>query len=138
MHRSRNIRLSVVAIATILAMLLVPACGSLCTAMTHCPTSTVSASSDDCHHAGMSAMPDSEARSLSSEASCSQQTPLFAIVTSPTSSIHSESKVAANMPLSIDRPAQNLNLNLDRQKFLRLKDSPQQSIPLDNISVLRI
>jgi hypothetical protein len=138
MRRLLNLWTSFIAIATILAMLVVPGCGSLCAAMTHCPTSAVSRASESCHHTGMSAQSDSETQSLSSETSCGQQSPLVAILTGSDSSVRIESFDTANALPSITIPARAILLNDHRDVFSPPNESPQQSIPLENLSVLRI
>jgi hypothetical protein len=138
MYTLRNFWTSFIAVAAILAMLVVPACGSLCAAMTHCSTSTVSAGSENCHHLDMSAQSDSEASSFSSQVSCGQQTPLVAVLTSFESSLQIESGSAANTALSIDVPAHAASLNHHALDFSLQKPSPQQAIPLENLSVLRV
>jgi hypothetical protein len=138
MYTLRNFWTSFIAVAAILAMLVVPACGSLCAAMTHCSTSTVSAGSENCHHLDMSAQSDSEASSFSSQVSCGQQTPLVAVLTSFESSLQIESGSEANTLLSIDIPANAATLDRYIRDFLLLEQWPQQTIPLENLSVLRV
>jgi hypothetical protein len=140
MRRLLNLRTSFIAVTTILAMLVVPGCGSLCAAMTHCSTSTASANSDSesCHHTGMSAQSDSETQSLSSETSCGQQSPLVAILTGSDSSVRIEFFEAANALPSITIPTRAVLLNDHRDVFSPPNESRQQSIPLENLSVLRI
>jgi hypothetical protein len=137
MRALAHLRTSFIAIATILAMLVVPACGSLCTAMTHCPTSAVSASSETCHHADMSVQSDSET-SFSSQISCGQQTPLFAILTSVESSLEiaSGDTAVSNLSAEIQAHAVTLARCLHDSSFQ--KQSPPRSIPLENFSVLRV
>jgi hypothetical protein len=131
-----NLRTSTIAIVTILAMLLVPACGSLCAAMNHCSSTAPSTDSDACHHANVSAQSGSE--SLSSPASCSQQLPLLAILAASDSSIQLESVFAAQASLSIDTPINAFTVNSQFREFPSSTDSPQQSSPLESLSVLRI
>ena len=138
MYTLRNFRTFFIAVAAILAMLIVPACGSLCAAMTHCSASTASAGNESCHHADMSAQSDSEASSLSSLASCGQQTPLFATLTNSESSLQLEFASAANALFSTDLQSYAAVLNSHRLDFLPSEISPQQSIPLENLSVLRV
>ena len=135
-----NFRTSFIALTAVVAMLLVPACGSLCAAMAHCSTSAASANSnsDSCHHTNMSAQSDSETQSLSSDASCGQQAPLLAILAGSDSSIRIESIDTANPLPSIDLPIRAVAPNNHRHDFLPSKESPQSSIPLENLSVLRI
>jgi|SRR5579863_1868004 len=138
MRALANLRTPIIALATVLAMLLVPSCGSVCAAMTHCSKSAVAANSDGCHHTDSFAQSDSEAHSISSDAICGQQTPRFAILTSSDSTVLLGSVPTANALVSID--TETLAFMQDRQvhDFLPSKDSPQQSIPLVNPSVLRI
>jgi hypothetical protein len=130
-----NLRASATAIAVIVAMLLVPACGSLCAAMNHCSASASSASSDSCHHADMSAQSDS--KTLSSPTSCGEQSPLLAILSGTDTSIQFKS-VGATAPFSstnLIRSAASKNILAES---LSAKESPQESIPLENLSILRI
>lgn len=138
MYTLRNFWTSFIAVAAILAMLAVPACGSLCSAMTHCSTIAVSAGSDTCHHVDTSAQSDSEASSLSSQAACGQQTPLVAVLTSFESSLQIESGGAANALFPIDIQTHAVTLNRHVLDFSLQKQSPQQSIPLENLSILRV
>lgn len=138
MRSFSNFRTSVVAIATIVAMLLIPGCGSLCATMTHCSTSAVSGNSEGCHHTDMSSQSDSDAYSLSAQTSCGQQTGLVAILTGSDSSVQFESAGAANTLLLIEIPAHVIALNSGLHDFLVSKESPQQSIPLENLFILRI
>ena len=138
MYAFANFRTPIVALATILAMLLVPACGSVCTAMTHCSTGAVAANSDSCHHTEMSAQSDSGAQATSSDASCGQQTPLLATLTSSDSSFQVVSVASANAAVSVETLVQAVTLSGHAHDFLPPKRSPQQSIPLENLSVLRI
>jgi hypothetical protein len=132
-----HLRNPAVAIATILAMLIVPACGSLCAAMNHCATSTVSSNSDGCHHADMSIQSDPDALSLSSPASCGQQAPLLAVLTDSGSSIQVKSIATAIAPFAIIAPEHAITLNSSPNESLSAKESPH-SIPLENLSVLRV
>jgi hypothetical protein len=136
MRALSNLRTSTIAIVTILALLVVPACGSLCAAMSHCSSGAASADADACHHANMSAQPGSE--TLSSSASCGQPSPLQAILATSDSSIQLESVFEANAPFSIDNPSHALALNGQLYRSRSPKESPQQSIPLESLSVLRI
>jgi hypothetical protein len=131
-----NLRTSAVAIATIIAMLLVPACGSLCATMTHCSTSAASAYSEACHHANMSGQ--SEALSLSSQSSCGQRTPLVAILTVSESSFQlpSVDTVIAASPISA--PHHTSTLDSHCYESLHSNESPQNPVPLENLSILRI
>src|ERR1700749_1298214 len=140
MRTAPNLRTSFIAVATILAMLLVPACGTLCAAMTHCSTSAASANSnsDTCHHTNMSSQSESETQSLGSDTSCGQQAPLLAILTGSDSSVRIESIDTANALPSIDLPIRPVASKNRRGDFLPSKESPQSSIPLENSSVLRI
>jgi hypothetical protein len=133
-----NLRSSIVAIAIILALAFVPACGSLCSTMTYCSSSSVSAESDSCHHTDMSAQTDSDAFALSSQALCNQQTPLLAILTASDLSIQLESVNAAKTLLPVAVPAYAANLKNQFHNLVPTKDSHKQSIPLANLSVLRI
>jgi hypothetical protein len=137
MRTLAHLRTSAIAVATILAMLFVPACGPLCAAMNHCSSSAASANSDSCHHASMSTQLDSETLSFSSQASCGQQSPLVAILTSSESSLQplsTNTAIAAsgNLPNRTITPASRPH------DFLPSKESPQNSIPLENLSILRI
>src|SRR5690349_19370703 len=111
MYTWRNFWTFFIAFVAVLAMLVVPACGSLCAAMTHCSTSDVSAGSENCHHVDMSAQSDSEASSFSSQVSCSQQTPLVAVLTSFESSLKIESRDATISLVSIDAPAHSVTVS---------------------------
>jgi hypothetical protein len=133
-----NLRPSVIAIVTIIAMLLVPLCGTSCAAMSHCSTSAVSATAEGCHHADMSGQSDSEDSTLSSQAACAQQAPLMAILASSESSAQLSSVLAMDRPLSIDSRARNLTPDRHFRAFLLSIDSLQTSIPFENLSVLRI
>ncbi|HUE43050.1 MAG TPA: hypothetical protein VMP12_05775 [Candidatus Sulfotelmatobacter sp.] len=137
MRTLAHLRNPAVAIATILAMLIVPACGSLCAAMNHCATSTVSSNADGCHHADMSVQPDPDALSLSSPASCGQQAPLLAVLTDSGSSIQLKSIAAAIAPFAIDAPEHAITPNSGPNECLSAKESPH-GIPLENLSVLRV
>jgi hypothetical protein len=132
-----HLRTSAVAIVAILAMLLVPACGSLCAAMNHCSTSTISPNSDSCHHTGMSADSDSAASSFTSPASCGQQVPPQAVLASSETSSQFKFVVAPLAPSSIEIPARSITLNGRPHKFPSAKESPQR-IPLESLSILRI
>jgi hypothetical protein len=136
MHPRLNLRTSSIAIVTILALLMVPACGSLCAAMNHCSSASSSTESDACHHANMSPQSDSEA--LSSAASCSQPSPLLAILVASDSSVQLESAYAANGSFSIDNADHAYTLANQFRELSSLRESPQQSTPLENLSVLRI
>jgi len=131
-----HLRTSAIAIVAILAMLVVPACGSLCAAMNHCSSGAASAEPDACHHTNMSAQSDSG--TLSSPASCGQQSPLLAILAASDSSIQLQSKFAANAFFSIDDPDYAFPLADRSDNFPSSKDSPQQSTGLESLSVLRI
>jgi hypothetical protein len=135
MRALANFRTHSIAIVTILAMLIVPACGSLCASMNHCSSSAESAEPEACHHANMSAQSDSGA--LSSSASCGQQAPLLAVLAASDSSVQLESEFAANPPYSIDSLAYPFALAVRSDEFPSTKESPQQIIPLENLSVLR-
>jgi|SRR5215470_19095578 len=130
-----NLRASAIAMITILALVLVPACGSLCAAMNHCSASTDSAEADTCHHANMSAQSDSGV--LSSPVSCGQQAPLMAILAATDSSIQLQSVSAASAVVSIDASNHAFTLE-NRVHEFPSKDSPQQRVPLESLSVLRI
>jgi hypothetical protein len=133
------LRTSIIAFATILATMVVPACGSLCAAMAHCSRGDVSANSDSCHHADALALSgDFATSSLSSQASCGRQTPPVAILTASESSIQLDSFRTANAPLSIDVPAHAATLNIHLHDFLPSTESPQRNIPLEKLSVLRV
>jgi hypothetical protein len=129
-------RTSAIAIVTILAMLIVPACGSLCAAMNRCSSSSASAEPDACHHANMSTQSDSAA--LSSPASCNQPAPLLAILAASDSSVQLKSVFAANASFSAYIPDHSSALPNRFHEFPHLKQSPQQSTPLETLSVLRI
>ena len=130
-----RLRASAVAAVTILAMLIVPACGSLCAAMHHCSSSAMATDAEDCHHAGMSAQPDSVA--VSSLASCGQQLPLLAILTVPELSAQIQSLAATDAPVPIDVSNHIFALNSRFNPFVFLHQAPQQSVPLEKFSVLR-
>ncbi|HEY2823366.1 MAG TPA: hypothetical protein VGJ06_20145 [Candidatus Acidoferrum sp.] len=131
-----NLRASATAIAVILAMLLVPACGSLCAAMNHCSTSATSASSDSCHHADMSAQSDS--KTLSSPASCGEKAPLLAILSGSDPTIQFNAINAATAPFSSNVLIHTATPKNISAESLSSNESPQESIPLENLSVLRI
>jgi hypothetical protein len=130
------LRISAIAIVTILAMLVVPACGSLCASMNHCSSNAASAEPDACHHAKMSAESDSGA--VSSPVSCGQQSPPLAILATSDSSVQLKSVFAANPPSSIDNLRYAFALAARSDEFPSSKESPQQSISLESLSVLRI
>jgi hypothetical protein len=138
MRALAHLRTSAVAIATILAMLLVPACGSLCATMNHCSTNAASADSDSCHHTNMSAQSDSETQSLSSQAFCGQQAPLVATFVAPESYSQLRLVDAAVAASSIDLTNHVIALDSHRYEFFASSESPQDSIPLENLFVLRI
>jgi ABC-type phosphate transport system substrate-binding protein len=131
-----NLRASAVAIVTILAMLVVPACGSLCASMNHCSSSAASTEPDSCHHANMPTQSDSGA--LSSLASCGQQQSLLAILAASGSSTQPLKEFAPAGAFTIDDSGSAFTLADQSDKFPSSKDSPQQSTPLENLSVLRI
>jgi hypothetical protein len=131
-----NLRLSATAIAVILAMLLVPACGSLCAGMNHCSTNSTSASSDSCHHADMSAQSDS--KTLSSPTSCGEQSRLLAILSSTDTSIQLKAVDAAPTPFSSTDLIHTATPKNIPAESLFSNESPQESIPLKNLPVLRI
>jgi hypothetical protein len=133
-----HFRSSAVAIATILAMLLVPACGSLCATMSHCSASQVPANSDSCHHGDVFASPDFETKSLASQASCGRQAPLVATLAAPESYFQLRFADAAVAASPIDLTNHAIALDNHRYEFLVSNESPQKSIPLENLSVLRI
>jgi hypothetical protein len=136
MRALANLKASIVAIVTILALLIVPACGSLCAAMNQCSSTAPSADSDTCHHTNMSAQSDSE--TLSSLGSCSQPAPLMAILSASDSSVQIESVYNAHAPYSIQTPKKAFTPNSQLREFPVLRDSAQQSTPLESLSVLRI
>jgi hypothetical protein len=131
-----HLRTSAIAIVTILAMLIVPACGSLCASMSNCSSSAASADSDACHHENVAAYPDSE--TLSSSASCNQQSPLVAILAASDSSFQLESVLAANASLLLGGTNHVSGPDSQVDEFSSLEKLHQQSIPLENLSVLRI
>jgi hypothetical protein len=131
-----NLRATVIAVAVILAMLLVPACGSLCAAMNHCSTNATSASSDSCHHADMSAQSDSN--TLSSPASCGEPASLLAILIGSDTSIPFKSVDAVPAPFSADLSIHTAAPKNTSVQSLSSNESPQESLPLENLSVLRI
>jgi hypothetical protein len=133
-----HFRTSVIAIATILAMLLVPACGSLCATMNHCSTTEASANSDSCHHGDMSARSDSETQSISSNTSCGGQLPVAATLASPESYFQLRSVESTVAAPSVDLTKYAVALDGYRNEFLSSKESPRNSSPFENLSVLRI
>jgi len=133
-----NLRASVIAIVATLAMLIVPACGSFCSAMTNCSSTAISPNSDSCHHSDMSDQVDAASPSISSPTLCNPQSPLLAILATSDSSIRSESLVAAVLPFSNAAPTNAPTLSTVTRTFFLPEDSPQQSIPLENLSILRI
>src|ERR1700722_4959823 len=136
MRALSNLRISAIAIVTILAMLIVPACGSLCASMNHCSSSAASAEPDACHHANMSSQ--SYPEPLSSPASCGQQSPLLATLAASDSSLQLESAFGANALFSIDVADHASTPDSRLPKFSYLEQSPQQSAPRESLSVLRI
>jgi hypothetical protein len=138
MRALAHLRTSAVAIATILAMLLVPACGSLCATMNHCSTSSVSSKSDSCHHGDMSASSNPKAQSLATQASCGRQIPLVATFAAPESYFQLRFVDAAVGASSIDLTNHALALDSHGYEFLVSSESPQNGIPLKNLSILRI
>ena len=131
-----NLRAPAAAIAVILAMLLVPACGSLCAAMNHCSASASSATSDTCHHTDMSAQSDSN--TLSSPTSCGEQSPLLAILSGTDTSLQFKSPHAVAPPFSSSQLIHATTPKNISAESLPSNESPQESIPLENLSVLRI
>lgn len=131
-----NLRASATAITVILAMLLVPVCGSLCPAMNHCSTSAASTSSDSCHHADMSAQ--SHSQTLSSPASCGEQAPLLAVLSTSNTSVQFKYVDSATAPFPGALPIHVTALNIRSVDSFALNGSPQENIPLENLSVLRI
>jgi hypothetical protein len=134
-----HLRNSAIAIVTILALLIVPACGSLCARMNHCSSGFSGAASNDsdsCHHANISSQSDSE--TLSSLATCSPPSPVAAILVASDTSVELKSVSAANAAFSIDNPDHASASANPFREFSSSKESPQQSIPLENLSVLRI
>src|SRR5580704_4254970 len=107
-----HLRNSAIAIVTILALLIVPACGSLCAEMSHCSSGAASAESDACHHANIAARSDSD--------------------------VQLKSVFAADAPVSINNPDQIFSVADRLHGFLSPNESPQQSTPLQSLSVLRI
>lgn len=136
MRARLNLRTSTVAIVTILALLIVPACGSLCAAMNHCSSATPSTESDGCHHASM--FPQSGSEALSSAASCSQPSPLLAILLASDPSIQLECTFAANGSFGIDNSDHAPTLANLFRGLSSLREPPQKSNQLENLSVLRI
>jgi hypothetical protein len=130
-----NLRTSGIAIVTILAMLIVPACGSLCAAMNHCSSSTSSVESDACHHANMSAQ--SDFGTLSSSAWCNQQLPLQAILVDSDSSVQLKSALAFASPTWIKK-TDHASLAGQIHEFSSSNEKPQQSTRFERLSVLRI
>src|ERR1700744_6361300 len=110
-----NLRTSAIAIVTVLALLIVPACGSLCSAMNHCASNASSANSDSCHHAHMSTQSDSG--TLSSLASCNQQPSILAILGASDSSTQPQTELAPGGTLSIDESGFALPLTNRSDKF---------------------
>jgi hypothetical protein len=135
MRALTRFRTSAIAIATILAMLLVPACGSFCASMNHCSTSDASANADSCHHGDMSVSHDSAAQSLSSQPSCGQQASSGATLAAPESHFQLQSVEAAVSSISLASGANALDSH--RFEFFVSNESPRSS-PLENLSILRI
>src|ERR1700744_3092038 len=130
MRANLHLRTSALAIVTILAMLIVPACGSLCASMTHCSSATVSHEPDTCHHVSMSAQSDPPA--LSTPASCNQQEPPMAILAASDASAQLESTFTAHAPFSIDN-LDHVSAQASRfHELPYLKQLPHQSTPLEN------
>jgi len=132
-----NLQRSIVALATVVALLFVPTCGSLCATMTHCSTNAISAESEGCHHPDTSAQADSDALSPSSKTSCDQRTSPLAILPGSDFSIRLEFVSAANSLFPVDLPMHAVGLSSHVRNLTSSKDSPQQSIPLANLTVLR-
>jgi hypothetical protein len=136
-----NIRTPAIAIATILAMLLVPACGSLCAAMNHCSTAAVNSNSDACHHGDISAAAsDYISLSISSPASCGDQAPVLAVLTSSDEFSQLKSGSQSIVPFAIDSPNRTSALVSPLHESLSADESPQtrQTLPIEALSVLRI
>src|SRR5579863_10243600 len=114
-----------IAIATIIAMLFVPVCGTSCATMGDCSTNAVAASAEGCHHAEMHGQSDSEDSMLSSQAACAQQPLLMAILASSESSVQLPSVLDIDAPLSIDSPVRNLAPDRHLRAFLLSIDSLQ-------------
>jgi hypothetical protein len=84
----------------------------------------------------MSAQSDSQ--TVSSPVSCSQPAPLLAILAASNSSSQLESVLAANASLSANIPDHSSALPNGFHEFPYLEQSPQQSTPLETLSILRI
>jgi hypothetical protein len=121
----------------ILAMLFVPACGSFCAAMTHCSTENVSASAESCHHSDVSGQADSES-SLSSQASCIQQPAQLAVLAGNESSTDARFSGSSNVSVSLDVPSFAVTIGSCSNNSVPVAESPQQSIPLEKLSILRV
>jgi hypothetical protein len=139
MRLSANLRASSIATVTILAVLLVPACGSICASMHHCSPSTTMSSSGDCHHITASSPSDSNDISPSSAMSCGQQSPLPAVLTDSESSAQQKSENSSSAFLaSIVLLARAATTNAYTCPPSFAEKSPQHTVPADSISVLRI
>ena len=81
-HRTKRAHASAIAIATVLAMLIAPLCGSSCAGLSSCGASVgiVPSGVEDCHQANSSS---SETGRLLSTKACSQQDQPAAIVSAP-------------------------------------------------------
>lgn len=86
----------------------------------------------------MSARSNSETQSHSSQVSCGQQTPLVAILTISDSYFQLPSVDAAIAAYSIDLSNYAIALSGHHAEVSALRESPQNNIPLENLSVLRI
>ena len=138
MRTLKNLRAPAIAIVTIIAVLFFPACGSLCAAMNHCSTSAVSSNADSCHHTDAAMRSDVSTLSVSSAATCGEQAPLVAVLTNSESSVQLSSSNLVATPFSFASRTQAVVSPIHPINALVSNESPQQSIPLANLSILRI
>jgi hypothetical protein len=136
MRKLQNHRAVVIAIVTIVAMLFVPACGSVCAAMSHCSTTAASSNADTCHHADAAIQSGTQSLSSSSTAMCGEQAPLLAVLMNSKTSVqlYSSNTLAASVSLA----DQNVAPRVSQVETSPSNESPQRSIPLENLSILRI
>ncbi len=134
----QNFRASAIAIVTIVAMLFVPACGSVCAAMNHCSGPAVSSNPDSCHHSDTAMQAATSSFSFSSAAMCGEQAPLIAALMPQESSARVQSSNTSPVAFSIVPPTYALASHFRHKEPLASNESPQRSIPLENLSILRI
>ena len=138
MRTLQNFRASAIALVTIVAMLLVPACGSVCAAMSHCSASAVSSNPDSCHHTDTEMQTDTQSLSFSSAAMCGEQAPLIAALAPKESSTQLDFSNTVAAAVSIVPAAQAFASHFHQIEPISSNESLQPSIPLENLSILRI